>query len=214
MGIQSWEIIKTIQQLSIFKKLLFLLPINKTQLIFGNNIEYERKNESAIDKYITLGTYFDLKQDYLGILNELNFDENDAQLINKILNVQIKGYNLSIRLVERAFLNNKIKESFDINKYEGLKLIRKIWNANIINEIIIEDIKELKKNYTHLFSIFNNRDKINSNSITSISSIGFILFSTCIILASSSREDGKPSSIVPYSPSGPHDFCILSIPTV
>lgn len=168
MGIHSWEIIKTIQQLSIFKKLLFLLPINKTQLIFGNNIEYERKNESAIDKYITLGTYFDLQQDYLGILNELNFDENDAQLINKILNVQIKGYNLSIRLVERAFLNNKIKESFDINKYEGLKLIRKIWNANIINEIIMEDINQLKENYIYLFSFFNDRNRINYNSIENI----------------------------------------------
>ena len=26
----------------------------------------------------------------------------------------------------------------------------------------------MKKNYTHLFSIFNNRDKINSNSIENI----------------------------------------------
>lgn len=167
MGIHSWEIIKTIQQLSIFDNLLFLLPINKTQLSFGNNFEYETKNESAIDKYITLGVYFNLKQDYLGILNELNFNENDAQLINKILNAQINGYNLSIRLVERAFLHKKIKESFDINKYEGLKQLRKIWTTDIIKTIIEDDIKELKENYINLFSIFNSKE-IPTNAINTI----------------------------------------------
>lgn len=169
MGIHSWEIIKAIQQLSVFDNLLFLLPINKTQLLFGNNVEYERKNESAIDKYITLGIYFNLKQDYLGILNELKFNDDDAQLINQILNVQINGYNLSIRLVERAFSNNKIKESFDINKYEGLKQIKKIWDANIIQKIIESDIKELKEDYISLSYLFNNKSKMNYNAIEHIS---------------------------------------------
>lgn len=168
MGIHSWEIIKTIQQLSIFDNLLFLLPINKTQLSFGNNVEYEKKNESAIDKYITLGIYFNLKQDYLGILNELKFNDDDAQLINQILNVQINGYNLSIRLVEHAFSNNKIKKSFDINKYEGLKQIKNIWNADIIRKIIENDIEELEENYICLSSLFGDKEKMNYDAIENI----------------------------------------------
>lgn len=168
MGVHAWEIIKTIQQLSIFDKLLFLLPINKTQLFFNNDYMYEKKNESAIDKYITLGTYFDLKQDYLGILKKLEFSDSDAKLINRILNVQINGYNLSIRLIEWSFLNNRIKEAFDENKYNGLKKIKKIWNTNYIDEEIKIDFNELNKDYLELDSIYKSKKNMNIYAINDV----------------------------------------------
>lgn len=168
MGTHAWEIIKTIQQLSIFDKLIFLLPINKTQLLFNNDFMYEKKNESAIDKYITLGTYFDLKQDYLGILKKLNFSDNDAQLINRILNIQINGYNLSIRLIEWSFLNNKIKESFDENKYSGLKKLKKIWKTNYIDEEIKKDFQELSKDYSELELVYKSKKNMNISAINDI----------------------------------------------
>lgn len=171
MGIHAWEIIKAIQQLSIFDKLIFLLPINKEQLLFNNNVEYNKKNESAIDKYITLGVYFDLKQNYLGILNELNFNDNDAQIINRILNDQINGYNLSIRLIKNYFLNNKIKESFEENKYNGLKEIKRIWNTNIIYEIINNDFEELKNDYNELDDFFKAQRNLFKEEITNIKQI-------------------------------------------
>lgn len=169
MGIHSWEIIKAIQQLSIFDNLLFLLPINKTQLSFGgHDNEYERKNESSIDKYITLGTYFNLKQDYLGILNKLDFTDHDAHLINDILNVQINGYNLSIRLVQNFFITNKIKEEFQISKYNGLKKIYEIWSADLIIEIIKEDLMNLKNDYFNLNNILKTKSNLNNDNLRNI----------------------------------------------
>lgn len=168
MGVHAWEVIKTIQRLSIFDKLIFLLPINREQLLFNDNIEYYKKNESAIDKYITLGVCYDLKQDYLGILEKLNFNKEDSILINKILNTQINGYNLSIRLIKNAFLNNKIREAFENNKYTGLKQIKRIWNANIINELIKEDINKLEDDFIELCLFLNSKKHIDYNNINSI----------------------------------------------
>ncbi len=170
MGIHSWEIIKSIQQLSIFDNLLFLLPINKNQLSLGNANDSNNKNESLIDKYITLGTYYDLKQNYLGILNKLKFNDQDAELINKILDTEINGYNLSIRLVERALLNNKIKESFKINKYKGLNKIYNIWPSNAINEIIKQDIEKIQEDYERLSNIFYDKKYIDRNLVNYIRS--------------------------------------------
>lgn len=170
MGIHSWEIIKSIQQLSIFDNLLFLLPINKNQLSLGNANDNNNKNESLIDKYITLGTYYDLKQNYLGILNKLKFNDKDAELINKILDTEINGYNLSIRLVERALLNNKIKESFKINKYKGLNKIYNIWPSNAINEIIKQDIEKIQEDYERLSNIFYDKKYIDGNLVNYIRS--------------------------------------------
>lgn len=170
MGIHSWEIIKSIQQLSIFDNLLFLLPINKNQLSLGNTNDNNNKNESLIDKYITLGTYYDLKQNYLGILNKLKFNDKDAELINKILDTEINGYNLSIRLVERALLNNKIKESFEINKYKGLNKIYNIWPSNAIDEIIKQDIEKIQKDYNRLSDIFYNKKYIDRDLVNYIRS--------------------------------------------
>lgn len=169
MGIHSWEIIKSIQQLSIFDNLLFLLPINKNQLSLGNAND-NNKNESLIDKYITLGTYYDLKQNYLGILNKLKFNDKDAELINKILDTEINGYNLSIRLVERALLNNKIKESFEINKYKGLNKIYNIWPSNTIDEIIKQDIEKIQEDYERLSDIFYNKKYIDRDLVNYIRS--------------------------------------------
>ncbi|MGL5358081.1 MAG: hypothetical protein ACRC9U_03445 [Metamycoplasmataceae bacterium] len=165
MGKHSWEIIKTIQQLSIFDNLLFLLPINKSQLKFGNDSEYEMRNESAIDKYITLGTYFELKQDYLGVLNKLNFDNESANLINNILNESIDGYNLSTRLVERGFENKEVKKYFVENKYEGLKKIKEIWNSKIINKEIENDFEDLKNDFNDLYKIKNFYHNSELNNI-------------------------------------------------
>ncbi len=170
MGIHSWEIIKSIQQLSIFDNLLFLLPINKNQLSLGNANDKNNKNESLIDKYITLGTYYDLKQNYLGILNKLKFNDKDAELINKILDTEINGYNLSIRLVERALLNNKIKESFKINKYKGLNKIYNIWPSNAINEIINQDVEKIQEDYERLSNIFYDKKYIDRNLVNYIRS--------------------------------------------
>lgn len=166
MGVHTWEIIKTIQKLSLFEKILIILPLNKSQLKFCNEIEYKWKNESSIDKYISLGLYFEFKQDYFHLLKDMGFDEDTANMITDILNKEINGYKLSIRSVEKSFKSHNVKGSFDRNKYEGLKSLKKIWNTNFIDDIVNSDIQELQKDIEELQKVLL-KNKINFDSYES-----------------------------------------------
>lgn len=165
MGVHSWEIIKTIQKLSFFDKLLFILPINKKQLKFGNDIVDESKNECSIDKFITLGTYFELKTDYFHLMKELGFDNETAKLIDYIFRIK-SDKTITLRTVKKTFISKNIKKHFDTNKYEGLKEIINIWkmNNNVMEYAIRCDLKEIKNylnNLTKNFQDMNDLKKYN-----------------------------------------------------
>lgn len=164
MGYQAIEIIKTIQKLSIFKKFLFLIPMNKNQLSFGHRNDLAL-NEAAIDKYITLGSYFVLKSNYAGMLKKIGINNEYINIIQSVLNENIRGYTLSIRQAENTFKNHKIVDAFSVNKYTGLGSLQKIWPAYKIKSIIEEDVNLLIKDLEELDNNFRENHKIGNHKI-------------------------------------------------
>lgn len=164
MGYQAIEIIKTIQKLSIFKKFLFLIPMNKNQLSFGHKNDLAL-NEAAIDKYITLGSYFVLKSNYAGMLKKIGMNNEYISIIQSVLNENIKGYTLSIRQAENSFKNHKIVDAFTANKYTGLANLQKIWPSHQIKLIIEEDINLFIRDLEELDNIFRENDEIKISFI-------------------------------------------------
>ena len=164
MGYQTIEIIKTIQKLSIFKKFLFLIPMNKNQLSFGHKNDLAL-NEAAIDKYITLGSYFILKSNYAGMLKKIGINNEYISIIQSVLNENIKGYTLSIRQAENSFKNHKIVDAFAVNKYAGLASLQKIWPAYQIKLIVEEDVNLFIKDLEELDNSFIENHKIRTYSI-------------------------------------------------
>ncbi|BDV03776.1 MAG: hypothetical protein HPPSJP_4970 [Candidatus Hepatoplasma scabrum] len=120
IGKYSWEVIKAIFKISQIDKLCFILPMNINKL--NDNDKYI---EYPIEKYIDL-PIFNFKQDYLSFLRNKNLNEDEAILINKILNTERNGEKLSIRKVEQRFRSLNILNIND--KYEKIKFILKnIW---------------------------------------------------------------------------------------
>ncbi len=112
----SIEIIKLIQKISNIKNLLIILPMNKEQF-YMNNIS----GESKIDKYITLGKYFEFKQDYSNILLNKGVNTNYIKLANILLKEEKKGHILSIRTLEKTINSKMINNNFKKSKYDGMK---------------------------------------------------------------------------------------------
>ncbi|MGL5590775.1 MAG: hypothetical protein ACRDCH_01765 [Metamycoplasmataceae bacterium] len=168
LGTYSMEMIKIIQKLSTINNLIIIFTLNKAKIHFtevGNKDNYE----TNIDKYIQL-PYYQIKQDYIGVLEKFQIDKKYIPVINEIMEKSIDGYNMSIRKLERVLMKNDIKKKVK-NKYECLKEIKKIWNPNInevsndklINKLVIGDIKEflnfsifLESWYGEIYSILQN----------------------------------------------------------
>ena len=160
MGNQAWEIIKTIQKLAAFANFVFVLPMNKSKLTLGQIIDQEN-HEAVIDKYLTLGIYFELKQDYFGLLKKLKLSNVYIEIVAEILNDEINGSKLSIRTLENALKANCIIKKFEINKYCGLQSLKKIWLSEKIDQLIFNDVQNFKKkleeiNYGFLSDTENN----------------------------------------------------------
>ena len=160
IGKQAWEIIKTIQKLAAFANFVFVLPMNKSKLTFGQIVDQEN-HEAVIDKYLTLGIYFELKQDYFGLLKKLKLPSEYIEIVAEILNDEINGSKLSIRTLENALKANYIIEAFKTNKFCGLQSLKKIWPSEKINELILNDVQNFKKkieeiNYGFLSDTENN----------------------------------------------------------
>lgn len=137
MGYHAIEIIKTIQQLSILKKLIFIIPMNKNQLTLGHKNDL-LSGETAIDKYISLGTFFVLKWNYIGLLKSVGCPEEYCEIIDNILKSLHQP--LSIRSLENCLNNFPLVEAFKGNKYKGLSALKQIWNSEKIDELVNKDI--------------------------------------------------------------------------
>ena len=144
MGYHAIEIIKTIQQLSIFKKFIFVIPMNKNQLTLGHKNDL-LLGETAIDKYISLGTFFVLKWNYIGLLKSFRCPYYYCIIIDSILKTPIANQKqLSIRTLEICLNKFPIIETFcRKGTSEGLKVLAKIWNPKSKIQSII-DREELK----------------------------------------------------------------------
>ena len=149
LGSYSWTMIKIIQKLSMINNLILIFPINKNKL---HSLDHsnDENYELNIDKYIQL-PFYKLEQDYLGVLNKINIKKDYIQIINNILIKDINGYNMSVRKVLSSFKHLNVKGKINESKHKGLILIKQIWdpiidgNKNIIDELIIEDIRGFSK---------------------------------------------------------------------
>lgn len=158
---KSIEIIKLIQKITNIDNLLVILLMNKKKFILN-------EEEGKIEKYITLGKYFFFKQDYLNLLLSNGINEEDAELINRLL--KTKGLNkkfLSIRDVEyKLSIANRLNFYLNLSKYDGIIYLNKhIWSCeNEIKEVIKKDFDSLQK----LFSDFYKESSKIINSIFNI----------------------------------------------
>ena len=152
MGYHAIEIIKTIQQLSILKKFVFVISMNKNQLTFGHKNDLV-SGEAAIDKYISLGIFFTLRWNYVCWLKSFGCPEEYCEIIDNILKTETLSTNqrLSIRTLENCLNNFSLIEAFKENKYKGLSVLKQIWNSDKIRQLIDNDIR-------YFFKI---NDKIN-----------------------------------------------------
>ena len=160
MGKQAWEIIKTIQKLAVFANFVFVLPMNKNKLSFGQVIDQEN-HEAVIDKYLTLGIYFELKQDYFGLLKKLKLPSEYIEIVAEILNDEINDSKLSIRTLENALKVNYVIRRFKTNKYCGLQSLKRVWPSKKIDQLILNDVQNFKNkleeiNYGFLGEAENN----------------------------------------------------------
>ncbi len=155
VGKGSWDILKAIQKLSILNNFIFILPMNKKRMIdpFQNNeIKFD---EHTIEKYLTL-PFFSFKQNYLGILKDLNFNDNISKMLNNFLETPNKNSEvLTARQAKKEIENSEMHSLFnEKGKYSLLRSFLKIWPANIKSiiylykdiEIFIKTFKEIKKN--------------------------------------------------------------------
>ncbi len=162
----SIEIIKLIQKISNIKNLLIILPMNKEQFYMNNT-----SGESKIDKYITLGKYFEFKQDYSNILFNKGVNKNYIKLINILLKEEKNGHILSIRSLEKTIDSITINDNFKKSKYEGMKYLNDcLWECKkSIKNIFREDLNIIF-NFVHdiinlfeMWQVKNNSLSLNFN---------------------------------------------------
>ncbi|CRX37085.1 / / hypothetical protein / 586887:588569 Forward [Candidatus Hepatoplasma crinochetorum] len=169
IGKYSWEIMKAIFKISQIDNLCFILPMNINKL--NDN---KKSNEYPIEKYVDL-PIFEFKQDYLSFLQNNKVKNEEAILINNILNTEIDGKKLSIREVEQRFNANNILN--DENYFSKMnKIINKIWeskihvkkqflnNENIENLLfylksLLNNFNEFKKTVLVIKNLYLNIDK-------------------------------------------------------
>ncbi len=182
MNEKSWEIIRTIQKLTILDNFIFLLPINKN--VLNKNFE-EKNSEWIIEKFINL-PYYEFKQNFSGMLKKYGMNKEQSEFINEYLKTPIDNKNkkiLTLRQLETNLLNlnvEKIKNKGDIS---CLREISSFWNNDIkINEILknkisdfifcinklsslINDAKLKIQNYLYLKSIYNSYEWTNFSKL-------------------------------------------------
>ena len=150
------DIIKIIRFYSFLPNFLFILPVDKNYINFG---QYQNNSESAIEKYITLNVWFEFQQDYSKILEKYKLSKNYFFDLNNILNKPNDEYTLTIRELEYILLKNNFNNETKINllnenKYFCFFLFNKlIWK----NEILENDLIH----FAGLINSYCNEHKIN-----------------------------------------------------
>ncbi|CRX37091.1 / / hypothetical protein / 586887:588569 Forward [Candidatus Hepatoplasma crinochetorum] len=151
IGKSSWEILKAIFKISQIDNFCFILPMNLNKL---NDNKKEKNDEYPIEKYIDL-PIFEFEQNYLSFLKTNGIREEEAIIINNILNTEIDGKKLSIREVEQRFNKNDI---FNIdNKYLKIdKIVKNVWGSvSEAKKYLDDEIKKFISQLTELEDKFN-----------------------------------------------------------
>lgn len=157
IGKYSWEILKAIFKISQIDNFCFILPMNLNKLDQSRN-ENQKNDEYPIEKYIDL-PIFEFEQNYLSFLKTNGIREEEAIIINNILNTEINGKKLSIREVEQRFNKNDI---FNIdNKYLKIdKIVKNVWGSvSEAKKYLDEEIKKFINLLTELEDKFNETKK-------------------------------------------------------
>ena len=135
------EVIKIIQFYSSFSNFIFVLPMNKNAIKFDDYVN--NYGEDAIDKFNTLGVWFDFKPNYRELLNKYQIPNNTIPKIIEILNKEKSDKNnnkyvLTIRELQKSLnahysnIYNWGKE-WKEKKYNFYWLFdKKIWPNNLI----------------------------------------------------------------------------------
>lgn len=135
------EVIKIIQLYSSFSNFIFVLPMNKNAIKFGDYVN--NYGEDAIDKFNTLGVWFDFKPNYRELLNKYQIPNNIIPKIIQILNQEKSDKNnnkyvLTIRELQKL-LNTHYSNIYNWGKewkekkYNFYWLFdKKIWPNNLI----------------------------------------------------------------------------------
>ena len=138
------------------------MPMNKKQ-IFTHSLVNPIDYETMIDKYISLGIYFQLEQDYLGFLAKINFAKEHQNLVNHLLNQSINGHKLSIRVLENALIKfENLSNDFQKCKYKGLNGLRQIWPTPKIDQIIKNDIDNFLNSLNQIHQILLKIQKLST----------------------------------------------------
>lgn len=152
MNEKSWEIIRTIQKLTILDNFIFLLPINK--MVLNKNFE-KKYSEWIIEKFINI-PYYEFRQDFLGILKKYVINEEQRKFINEYLKTPINNKILTIRQLETNLEDLNIKNNGDIS---CLRKISLFWNNNLkLNEILIRKFIQFKNSIINLANLIKNEN--------------------------------------------------------
>lgn len=149
--LENWipEIIKIIQFYSLFSNFIFILPMNKSTINFGNFVQMP--GEDPIDKFINLGVYFSYTTSYQTILIDYKFPLDQINIIINILKTPNNTREfLSIRELEKLLDNIHYDEynwndDWNKNKYNFGWLFdaKEIWKNNLLRDSIRNLINEL-----------------------------------------------------------------------
>ncbi|MGL4343190.1 MAG: P-loop NTPase fold protein [Metamycoplasmataceae bacterium] len=154
LGMESWEILKCIWRLSEAENLLFVLPMNQKHL---ERKMHDLSKEDFIEKYIDI-KYIKFSQNYLGLLKKMGFDEKNVENLNKFLNYEIEGKNLSIREAEKRIKTHKLLKISKNSEYEMLSVfVNNIWGTQeIIEEHLDNDLDFFVNGLKKMGNIFKN----------------------------------------------------------
>ncbi|MDE5617391.1 MAG: KAP family NTPase, partial [Ureaplasma sp.] len=164
MNEKSWEIIRTIQKLTILDNFIFLLPINK--VVLNKNFE-EKNSEWIIEKFINL-PYYEFRQNFSGILKKYGMNKEQSEFINEYLNIPVDNKTKKILTLRQLETNletinvEKIKNRGDICCLREISLF---WKNDIkINEILRNKIYNFISSINELSSLIDKTKlKIKNN---------------------------------------------------
>ena len=175
LGPLSIQVFKGIHKLLQLKNMVFVLPINITQLEFSINGSYETINKDTeifIEKYINID-YYSFEQNTISFLKDkllsyLNLDS--IILLNNILNESIKGRLLSIRNIEHVLDNHWseiIENGFKKNDFTGMNKLRKYWPF-VNKDLIISKFNYEFETIDNFVTEYKNKIDLVKNDLNKI----------------------------------------------
>jgi hypothetical protein len=135
--------------------------MNKNRLVNQSNPATKDKYfESHMEKYLNMD-YYDLQQDYLGVLKKLKIKNEDINVLNNFFNEEISGKKISIREMKKIIQNDYVVRSFSVNQIFGLKSLIKIIYGNYSSEGLLTETSKyleefIKEKLEEFLSFTNN----------------------------------------------------------